>query len=47
MLSLWRSFLSRQEWVYTLSLLIPFVIYDLVLKAAVLGSIPGVAPSFT
>jgi glucan phosphoethanolaminetransferase (alkaline phosphatase superfamily) len=45
-LSLWRSFLSRQEWVYTLSLLIPFVIYDLVLKAAVLGSIPGVAPSF-
>ena len=41
-----RSFLSRQEWVYTLSLLIPFIAYDLALKAAVLVSIPGVAPSF-
>ena len=41
-----RSFLSRQEWVYLLSLLIPFIVYDLALKAAILVSIPGVAPSF-
>ena len=41
-----KSFLSRQEWAYTLSLLIPFVVYDLALKAAILASIPGVAPSF-
>ena len=41
-----RSFLSRQEWVYLLSLLIPFIACDLALKAAILGSIPGVTPSF-
>jgi lipoteichoic acid synthase len=41
-----RSFLSGQEWVYTLSLLIPLIVYDLALKAAILVSIPGVAPSF-
>ena len=41
-----KSFLTRQEWAYTLSLLIPFVVYDLALKAAILASIPGVAPSF-
>ena len=41
-----RSFLSRQEWVYLLSLLIPFIVYDLALKAAILVSIPGVSPSF-
>src|SRR5919202_1708682 len=41
-----RSFLSRQEWVYLFSLLIPFIVYDLALKAAILVSIPGVAPSF-
>ncbi|MCA1728168.1 MAG: sulfatase-like hydrolase/transferase [Actinobacteria bacterium] len=40
-----RPFLSRQEWIYILSLLIPFIVYDLALKAAVLGSIPGVAPN--
>ena len=40
------SFLSRREWIYTLGLLIPFIVYDLALKAAILGSIPGVAPSF-
>src|ERR687885_181510 len=41
-----RSFLSRQEWIYLLSLLIPFIVYDLALKAAILVSIPGVDPSF-
>jgi len=41
-----RLFLSGQEWVYTLSLLIPLIVYDLALKAAILASIPGVAPSF-
>jgi lipoteichoic acid synthase len=29
-----RSLLSRRDWVYMLSLLIPFVVYDLVLKGA-------------
>ena len=41
-----RSLLSRHEWVYTLSLLIPFGVCDLALKAAILASIPRVAPSF-
>ena len=40
------SFLSRKEWVYSLSLLVPLIVYDLVLKAAILGSIPGLAHSF-
>jgi hypothetical protein len=39
-------FLSRRDFCYLLGLLIPFVVYDLALKVAVLGSIPGVTPSF-
>ena len=27
-----RSLLSRRDWVYLLALLVPFVVYDLVLK---------------
>src|SRR5215210_1794659 len=34
----WRPLLSRQDWVYVLSLLIPFVAYNLVLKALILSS---------
>src|SRR5215212_7509117 len=29
-----RSLLSRRDWVYLLSLLVPFAVYDLVLKGA-------------
>lgn len=29
-----RSLLSGRDWIYLLSLLVPFVIYDLVLKGA-------------
>ena len=41
-----RSFLRGHEWAYALSLLIPFVVYDLALKATILISIPGVDPGF-
>ncbi len=33
-----RALLSRRDWVYLLSLLIPFVLYDLSLKAALIAS---------
>ena len=33
-----RVLLSRREWVYVLSLLIPFVVYNLALKASILSS---------
>ena len=33
-----RALLGRQDWVYVLSLLVPFVIYNLALKALVLSS---------
>ena len=33
--------LSRRDWVYLLSLLVPFVVYDLVLKAIDVASQPG------
>lgn len=33
-----RALLSRQEWVYLLSLLVPFVVYSLALKALILSS---------
>jgi lipoteichoic acid synthase len=35
--------LSRRDWVYSLSLLVPFVVYDLTLKAASAASEPGLA----
>jgi lipoteichoic acid synthase len=41
-----RALLSRRDWVYVLSLLIPFVVYNLALKASSVASIPGLAPSF-
>jgi lipoteichoic acid synthase len=37
-LASWRPLLSRWDWVYVLSLLIPFVVYNLVLKALMLSS---------
>src|SRR3982750_110799 len=40
------ALLSRRDWVYSLSLLVPFVIYDLALKAASAVSQPGLALSF-
>ncbi len=35
-----RSLLSRRDWVYLLGLLVPFVVYDLVLKAILVVSQP-------
>jgi lipoteichoic acid synthase len=35
--------LSRQDWVYSLGLLVPFVVYNLGLKAASMLSVPGLA----
>src|SRR5918993_3238843 len=35
--------LTRQDWVYSLSLLVPFVVYNLGLKTASLLSIPELA----
>src|SRR4051812_45490061 len=40
-LSFMRALLSRGDWVYTLSLLVPFVVYILVLKALDTASLPG------
>ena len=37
-LGFWKSLLSRQDWVYVLSLLVPFVVYNLALKALILSS---------
>ena len=36
-----RALLSRREWVYPLSLLIPFVVYNLALKALSIALLPG------
>jgi lipoteichoic acid synthase len=36
-----RALLSRRDWVYLLSLLVPFIIYNLALKAYDIGSQPG------
>ena len=33
-----KALLGRRDWVYVLSLLVPFVIYNLTLKALVLSS---------
>ena len=41
-----RAPLSRREWVYLLSLLVPFVAYDLALKASSVTSVPGLALTF-
>ena len=41
----WLALLSRRDWVYSLSLLIPFVIYNLTLKAVSVASIPGLDPT--
>src|SRR5919107_4839304 len=38
MLSFWKALLGRRDWVYVLSLLIPFVVYNLALKALILSS---------
>ena len=35
--------LTRQDWVYLLSLLVPFVVYNLALKATSMLSVPGPA----
>ena len=40
-MGLLRVRLSPREWVYLLSLLIPFVVYNLVLKALDIASLPG------
>lgn len=36
-----RALLSRRDWVYLLSLLVPFIIYNLALRAYDIGSQPG------
>ena len=36
-----RSFLSGRDWVYLLSLLVPFIVYNLALKAAYIASMAG------
>ncbi|MCA1728681.1 MAG: sulfatase-like hydrolase/transferase [Actinobacteria bacterium] len=41
-----RALLSRRDWVYLLSLLVPLVVYNLALKASSVSSIPGLAPTF-
>ena len=38
--------LSRREWIYLLSLLIPLAVYNLTLKVDSVASIPGLAPTF-
>jgi lipoteichoic acid synthase len=38
-----RGLLSRRDWVYLLSLLVPFVLYNLALKAYAVASQPGAA----
>ena len=35
-----RSLLSLRDWIYLLSLLVPFVVYDLALKGALVFSRP-------
>jgi phosphoglycerol transferase MdoB-like AlkP superfamily enzyme len=40
------ALLSRRDWVYLLSLLVPLIVYDLVLKAAIVASVPGLALTF-
>jgi lipoteichoic acid synthase len=38
--------LNGRDWVYLLSLLIPFVVYNLALKFATIASVPGLVPTF-
>ncbi len=37
------ALLSRRDWVYLLSLLVPLAVYELALKAATVSSVPGLA----
>ena len=37
----WGAVLDRRDWIYSLSLLVPFVLYDLTLKALVIASFYG------
>lgn len=39
------ALLHRWAWVYLLSLLLPFAVYDLALKALSMSSQPGLAPT--
>src|SRR4051794_21561115 len=41
MSAFWSPLLSRQDWVYVLSLLVPLVVYNLALKAAAVASRSG------
>ncbi|MDP8951723.1 MAG: hypothetical protein M3N18_05720, partial [Actinomycetota bacterium] len=41
-----RALLSRRDWAYLLSLLVPFIVYNLALKASSVLSQPGEAPGF-
>src|SRR3712207_9278195 len=36
-----RALLTREDWIYLLSLLVPLVLYDLVLKAVRIFALPG------
>src|SRR5829696_1707951 len=38
--------LSRRDWVYLLSLLVPLFVYSLALKASSVAAVPGLAPDF-
>jgi lipoteichoic acid synthase len=46
LLNLLGMLLSRRDWVYLLSLLVPLVVYNLALKASSVASVPGLAPNF-
>src|SRR5918911_1451807 len=41
-----KAFLSRRDWVYLLSLLVPFIVYNLALKASSVVSVPGLTMTF-
>ena len=45
-LGLLEVLLSRRDWVYLLSLLVPLFVYNLTLKASSVASIPGLSPTF-
>jgi len=40
------ALLSPRDWIYSLSLLVPFILYNLALKAASVASVPGLALTF-
>ncbi len=39
--------LSRRDWIYLLSLLVPMLVYNLILKAATVDSVPGLSLTFS